>query len=231
MTKALVILFDIDGTLVRCGGAGGQALCDALSVEFSVSEVRSVALHGRTDLGIVNELLEQHGLQSSLDNRQRLFNRYFELLPKLLHQKQALNQARVLPGVIPLLESICCMDSVVCGLMTGNTPTSAKIKLQHFSLWEYFELGVFGDSEAHRPRLAVPAMQIVEEYCGYPISGQSILVVGDTPLDAELAQAMQARCLCVTTGGFEETQLLDAGADHVMPDFSDTLSVLNWIMA
>lgn len=230
LTNKIVILFDIDGTLVRCGGAGGQALCAALSAEFSVAEVEPVELHGRTDLGIVNELLERHGLEPNSENRQRLLNHYFELLPDHLQQKQSLNLACVLPGVVSLLDSVCDHGAVLNGILTGNMPASARIKLEHFSLWDYFEMGIFGDLTHHRPSMAEPAMEAIAEHCGSRVCGDSIVIVGDTPLDAELAKAMGARCLCVLTGGFDQRALLEAGADRVVPDLSETQDILSWIL-
>lgn len=230
MSTSVVILFDIDGTLIRCGGAGGQALCTALEEEFSVVDVQPVALHGRTDLGIANELLQRHGLETTEQNRERLFGRYFHLLPYFLQQKQSLNQAVVLPGVQQLLEWADSHSSVVSALMTGNMPASARIKLQHFSLWDYFEFGVFGDLADHRPLLAGPAMTTIQAHLGFPVDRDSIVVVGDTPLDVELARTMGARCLAVTTGGFSESELLDAGADQVLSDLNDISRIQDWLL-
>lgn len=229
MTSRFVVLFDIDGTLVWCGGAGGQALCAALSEEFSIATVRPVAIHGRTDLGIINELLCTNGLAATSENRQRLLDRYFGLLPQYVQQKQSAQEARILPGVLELLQSIQQDACILPGLMTGNMPSSARIKLEHFSLWSFFKLGIYGDLVDHRPLLATPALQAVSEHCGFPVSGDGIIVIGDTPLDIELARAMGARSLGVCTGGFQESELSLAGADHVLTDLSPTQHVLDWI--
>ena len=61
-----VLLFDIDGTLLHTGGAGGAALRDAFCQEFAVPEAGDVCFSGRTDRAIGNSLFRLHGVE---DNR------------------------------------------------------------------------------------------------------------------------------------------------------------------
>ena len=58
-----IILFDIDGTLVRTGGAGKFAMESALVSAFGVAELRDeVPYSGRTDVAITRDLLRVHGI-------------------------------------------------------------------------------------------------------------------------------------------------------------------------
>jgi phosphoglycolate phosphatase-like HAD superfamily hydrolase len=224
-----VLLFDIDGTLIRCGGAGGKSLCAALAEEFGLAEVHPVALHGRTDLGILNELLSNHGIECTEANRNRLCERYFQLLPHQLNQLASNSAAHVLPGVTSLLQQLSQSSSFLMALLTGNMPTSAQIKLEHFELWSYFEFGVFGNLVDHRPLLAEPAKTVIEQHCGSEIAADQLVIIGDTPLDIELARAMGARCLAVCTGGFSLAELEQAGAEIVLEDLSDTPRIVDWL--
>jgi phosphoglycolate phosphatase-like HAD superfamily hydrolase len=223
-----VLLFDIDGTLIRCGGAGGRALEAALQMEFGVPKVQSVALHGRTDFGIMNELLVLHGLAASEQNRKQLMQRYFSLLPDHLRCSQVDKQACRLPGVVELLDRLSELDEMVTGLMTGNLPASAKIKLGHFQLWDYFQVGIYGDQVDHRPMMAVAASQTLATECGISAADHRVVVIGDTPLDIQLAQSMGARCLAVCTGGYTADELIESGADRVVDDLSATEELLDW---
>ena len=55
-----IILFDIDGTLVRTGGAGKFAMEAALTSAFGVTELRDVVKYsGRTDAAIGRDLLSR----------------------------------------------------------------------------------------------------------------------------------------------------------------------------
>lgn len=225
-----VLLFDIDGTLIHCGGAGGRALQQAFCEEFGLRDFLSVKLQGRTDLGILNELLHLHSLEVSEENRQRVCRRYFSLLPQQLARLQQQSMARILPGAAQLLRRLSEQMQCVVGIMTGNMPTSAQIKLEHFQLWSYFQLGIFGDLTDHRPGLAQPALNRLSEFLGQGVSGESIVVIGDTPLDIHLADAMGAKSLAVCTGGFSKEELSKAGADFVVDDLLGEEFLMEWLL-
>ena len=66
------VIFDIDGTLIRCGGAGQQAMAASLSTTFGVpADTGSVCFAGRTDRQIVSELFEWHGIPVTAANWRR----------------------------------------------------------------------------------------------------------------------------------------------------------------
>ena len=59
--KIWTVLFDIDGTLMRTGGAGFKAIGRALSELFGIESLPSVPVHGRTDLAIFHDFFERSG--------------------------------------------------------------------------------------------------------------------------------------------------------------------------
>jgi phosphoglycolate phosphatase-like HAD superfamily hydrolase len=80
-----VLLFDIDGTLVRTGGAGKAAMELALRSAFGVQEVRDeVPYSGRTDRDIGRALLAAHGLPDHPENQWKLTDTYLDHLPAVL---------------------------------------------------------------------------------------------------------------------------------------------------
>ncbi len=87
------LLFDIDGTLIETGGAGSRALAAALSRTFSIENPRRVAMHGRTDAGIIAELFDVHGIEVSSKAREAFLTSYFDHLPQVLAELKG----RVLP--------------------------------------------------------------------------------------------------------------------------------------
>ncbi|MCA9125609.1 MAG: HAD family hydrolase [Planctomycetales bacterium] len=217
-----VLLFDIDGTLIDAAGAGGAALLAALWHEFNVSDPRPVQLHGRTDAGIVRELLLNHGVAATAENIQRIFSAYYKLLPAELVERAG----TVLPGVQALLERLMTKPDCWVGLLTGNMPLSARLKLEHYGLWHYFRAGTYGDQALNRPELRDAALQMAGNMVGQPITGERVVVIGDTPLDIQLANAMQSKCLAVCTGGFDQLALRQAGATWVVPDLANTDEIL-----
>ena len=223
----MVVLFDIDGTLINSQGAGGAALCLALTQVFAISAPCMIPLHGRTDLGVFLELLSRNGIEGSPENFQRLQAAYFENLPGELSRRGGV----VLPGVLAMLARLRRDVGCHVGLLTGNMPISAQMKLEHFGLWESFDFGIFGDTVAHRPDLSGQVTSVVNNHSGHEVPAQCIIVVGDTPLDVQLARALQARCLAVCTGGFTADELLAAGACRAVEDLSETADLVDWIFS
>lgn len=225
---SFAFLFDIDGTLIDSSGAGGSALQSALEQEFRLQGSTSVPLHGRTDVGIMTELLESHAIPATQENLDRLCHSYFRKLPDEL----ASRHPAPLPGVVPLLDQLQWYGCHHLGLLTGNMPFSAQAKLEHYALWSYFDFGVYGNLAAERPGLASPALDAVQSVAqrrsGAPVPRNRIIILGDTPLDVELARIMDVRCLAVCTGGFQREELVAAGAEFVVDDLSDTQAILDW---
>lgn len=220
--QPIVLLFDIDGTLIQSGGAGGGALLDALSQEFGIQDAKSVPVQGRTDLGIMNELLQIHGIEPSAEHRRKLSDRYFELLPAELSSRDG----NLLPGVPELLEQLAAHPDICLAILSGNMPESARLKLEHFGLHNYFEFGIFGDLADRRPALAGPAWDRIREHMGAEVAGERVVIVGDTPLDVHLANEMQVLSLAVCTGGFDSAALADA--TRIDNDLSETNELLRW---
>src|SRR6186713_73822 len=63
LTARTLILFDIDGTLVLTGGAGGRAMSCAFEELFSIRDAfRGIPMAGRTDTWIVSDAAIAHGI-------------------------------------------------------------------------------------------------------------------------------------------------------------------------
>src|SRR5688572_16688665 len=130
-----IILFDIDGTLVRTGGAGKLAMASALVSAFGVTRLRDeVSYSGRTDVAIGFDLLRVHGIETTPANQQKLRDTYLANLPGSLNA----TGGTVCPGIPELLAALAGKPGVLLGLLTGNVRAGARTKLGHFGLWDYF---------------------------------------------------------------------------------------------
>lgn len=219
------VLFDVDGTLIRTGGAGVRAFAMALRSEFGVEDcVQHVAFAGRTDLSLVRELFQLAGIPHTRANIDRFFNRYLEWLPRMLVQ----SNGSVLNGAVKFIQSLRASDSPpVLGLLTGNIRRGAELKLKHFGLWEYFQVGAFGDEYEDRNRIAALALDRVRDLLCTHIPAEQVVVVGDTPHDVACARAIGARSLAVATGGASKAALAGAGPDWLVDDLGQvTLQTL-----
>jgi phosphoglycolate phosphatase-like HAD superfamily hydrolase len=200
-----LILFDIDGTLIRTGGAGEKAFARVFASEFQVPNgTEGISFSGRTDPSIVREFFLRHKIEPSPENFARFFDRYIFWLDQMLTQPPG----RILPGTRDLLTRLRSLaEPPLLGLLTGNVRLGARIKLQHFGLWDYFETGGFGDDHEDRNQIAAVAKGRAEQLLHTSLSGNEILVIGDTPFDIACARAIKARVLAVATGTFTLEQL------------------------
>ena len=220
-----VFLFDIDGTLLDSGHAGQMAMEETLRLEFGIDEVAcDISFAGRTDRGIVTDLLTGHGLRSTEEAFVKFQQRYFSLLPGYLNSRQGC----VLPGVRNLLDSLsgrlltCSRDSV--GLLTGNFEQSGWMKVRHFKLEHHFSFGAFGDRHYHRDDVAREAADCLARQ-GVIGSG-SVWIIGDTPADVQCARAIGANCLAVASGIYSRKELELSKPDALVDNFEDSERIL-----
>jgi phosphoglycolate phosphatase len=217
-----LVLFDIDGTLVLTGGAGVRAMTRACDeIVGSSNALHAVAVAGRTDWIILSDALERMGRDLDAQLFAALRDRYVTHLREEI-QVPGHGVKAVMPGIQALLNDLQARDGVYLGLLTGNFEAGARIKLEYFDLWRYFQCGAFGDDAADRNALVPFAVSRARE-CGVPdLAPHDILVVGDTPHDIACARAVGATPVAVATGMFTTEQLRGSGADIVFRDLSDT---------
>jgi phosphoglycolate phosphatase-like HAD superfamily hydrolase len=213
------LLLDIDGTLLRAGGAGRRAFERALADHAGVpidGAIASLRFDGMTDRGIVREslaLLRRPWEDSTCDAILASYVAH-------LHGELEGPGFRVLPGVEPLLRALSARGAAY-GLCTGNVVEGARAKLRRAGLEGFFDWGPGGmhgfaeDGEA-RPRVVAAAVRRVSAALGRQVSPAEVLIVGDTPRDVEAAHAVGCPALCVATGNFDEAALRAAGADAVV---------------
>jgi phosphoglycolate phosphatase len=208
-----LVLFDIDGTLIRTGGAGVKAFERTFAVEFGIQKAaHGINFAGRTDTSLVRECFNRHGIEPSASNFKKFFEAYVFVLSHLLLDCQGSACA----GVVEFLKQLEQLpDRPLIGLLTGNIRLGAEIKLRHFDLWDYFCCGAFGDDDEDRNRLAQIAQERGRELLGRRLPGSEILVVGDTPRDVECGRAIGANVLAVGTGSYNCHELGQCNPDWV----------------
>lgn len=215
-----LILFDIDGTLLLTGGAGGRALTRALGEVFLVQDgFRGISMPGRTDPHIVTEALTRAGIAADAPRLARFRERYAECLREEIRRDGP--RKGVLPGVRPLLDALQSRRDAFLAVLTGNYTDAATIKLEYFDLQRYFACGAYGEEAEDRNGL-VPVALDRARACG--LNGQRldrVVVVGDTPLDVACAHASGAVAVGVATGGHSTRELAESGADAVFEDLSN----------
>ena len=217
MNQLYVCCFDIDGTLLNSGGAGLAALETALKSEFGITmEPGIVPTAGRTDFAIVSDILSHHEIEETDGAVSRLTAAYLSHLPHMLAQRVG----GALPGIPKLLALLDKRDDVVMGLLTGNFYEGARIKLQHYQLYDYFHFGGYGDRCRERDDVARVALEAARRHCRNTISMERFWVIGDTPADVQCARAIGAKAIGVGTGFVSKSSVLATKPDYFFDDLS-----------
>ena len=216
-----ILLFDIDGTLIRTGGAGGNAFMDAFSTLFDVPDPIHPSFSGRTDRGLAGELFQGHGIEDSQSNWERLRDGYLERLPQTLPERVG----EILPGVQQVLEELTAHPLTRLGLLTGNVEAGARCKLSHFQLEHFFSFGGYGDHHHSRNDVASAALESTREAHGDTDSDR-IWVIGDTPNDIRCARHIGANVVAVATGLHPVKELEAHQPDILLDDLTQLVRKL-----
>lgn len=224
-----IILFDIDGTLVR-GGPAKDSFVDAMVDTYGTSgDHEKVSFAGKTDPQIARELLFSVGTPADVieDGLPKLFERYLGNLEARLPERPV----EVLPGVVELLDALDYHDDVGVGLLTGNIVGGARLKLGSGGLWDRFSFGSYGSDHAERDQLPAIAVDRAQSLWGTGVTAARAIVVGDTPRDVACGKAGGTRTLAVATGHYSLRELGATEPDHLVADFSSTTDVVDLLIA
>ncbi|MCU0622579.1 MAG: haloacid dehalogenase-like hydrolase [Gemmatimonadaceae bacterium] len=224
-----IALFDIDGTLLASGGAGRRAMERALREVFGGVGPEGYAYDGKTDRQIVRELMRGDGHDDAAieAGMARVFARYLEGL----REEAATASIRALAGVPAVLDALEGRDDVVLGLLTGNIVDGAAMKLSAAGLdITRFRVAAYGSDHEHRPELPRIARERAMATLGRDVPRDTLVVIGDTPLDIGCAHAQGARAIAVATGRYRPDELAAHLPAAVLPDLSDVALVVETIL-
>ncbi len=216
----MILLFDIDGTLILSGGAGTRAFNRVFEEFYGIPNVMNgYQPQGKTDTLITYELYTQAFGHPPTDTEvQRILHRYVEFLREEVPKSPGY---RVLPGVREILEDLSQDPRVLLGLATGNIEEGAKAKLSRADLFKYFEFGVYGD---HRDRGEIlrQARDLGRDIArerGIP--EDRVIAIGDTVRDIWAARAASIEIVVVATGPEPPELLASETPDLLIPQLND----------
>lgn len=226
-----VVLFDIDGTLLKSGGAGRRSMERALTEVFGSPGSSEYHYGGKTDRQIVRDLMRREGFTDEAIDAQmgQLLESYVAGLATELESGN--RTMLVLDGVLELLDALDREDRVVVGLLTGNIETGARAKLTAAGIDPArFRVNAFGSDHELRPELPAVAQRRASELLGIDVRGNRLVIIGDTPADIQCGEAIGARAIAVATGGYTVEQLAAYEPYALFETLADTGAVVSSIM-
>lgn len=230
-----VILWDIDGTLVRSRRQGvfkeytGPVLVRVFGTAGRLGEL---GVSGMTDLQIVSEALRDEGFTA-----EQVRGRAAELVPIYLEELERLTGAEqvfyALPGAREALEALEREPRYLNSLLTGNVEPAARLKLRLVGLLDFFRApGAFGEDSHDRRDLPAVARERISRHLGVDLRPEQLVVIGDTPNDIACARHFGARAVAVATGrSYTTAELLAHTPDALLPDLTDTQLLLRTLSA
>lgn len=222
MAAPVLVLWDIDHTLIDTGGLGRDAYASAFRAATGVTISENWRFDGRTELAAAVEALDTHGLSADSAQVQRLLDEIEAVHVRLADEFAV--RSRTLPGVREAIAALAGYSNVYQSVLTGNLRAVAEVKLAAVGLLTELnmEIGAYGSDAIERNALAPFAFARAAELLDVSFSGATTVVVGDTPRDVDAAAAAGAACFGVATGYHSTEQLQAAGAQVVFADLADT---------
>lgn len=228
-TAPRVLLFDIDGTLIRAvrrpeyRGAMREIL---VSVFGTFGRIGEVDFAGKTDLAIYREALECEGVTFDAIREQMPFVEaaMVELMDRMATTGEVY---RLCPGVRELLEALASDHRFVTSLLTGNVERLAEAKLRVAGIGQHFrERGAFGSDAEERDHLPAIAAERINRSLRRELPARRFVIIGDTPRDIRCARHFGARVVAVASGQHTVEQLEPHAPDALLAGLTDTVGVL-----
>jgi phosphoglycolate phosphatase-like HAD superfamily hydrolase len=221
-----LILFDIDGVLIKEGTLLGRwsfAIKKIFDVDADINQIKA---SGKTDINILYELARTSGISESEVERHmnELLYALIEYVKNHIHETKIHTQ----DGVENLLKELKNRGYFL-GLVTGNVEANAKIKLEKIKLYQFFDLGSFGDKFSTRSEIIEDVIKKAESKLRTNIDKNDVFYFGDSPLDVKAGKESGIKTIAVATGSYSKEDLQKTNPDFVFQDLSDFKKILNII--
>lgn len=215
----MILLWDVDGTLVENDPDGVDLYNQALEAVMGVRASNPPSRHGKVDRQIVSEYME---------NATADLSRFSDVVKKLesissVHYRDPLFARKPVGGVREALE-VAARLGVTNALFTGNSRNRAEAKLEGagFSFTDFdWEASFFGSEFDSRPMMAKAAA----------IKLPSAVIIGDTPGDGEAANVANFFFVAVCTGVYGHDDLIPYGPVAIFESFAGREADLSKLIA
>jgi phosphoglycolate phosphatase len=219
-----ILLWDIDGTLLKSGehlfpSTHLQALSQVKEISFQKDD----RLSGATDLEVILHLAD-------VNDTKVLQKEYMDILDELDYiTKQKFSKKKtfdgiVLPGVKQLLNDLRSYDFLQ-GIVTGNTHTRARLKLEASHLIDFFNPDLIFCGGHYESR--VKFIHTVKN----KLVGEDLILIGDSDRDITAAKKNGLEIIGVATGNFLVKELKQMNPELVISNLkSNKVELINFLL-
>lgn len=218
MSKPVVVLFDVDETLVHTGGSGARSWKAAFEKLHDIpADIGEHSSAGETDPQVAKATFRAViGHEPSDVELDQLYVQYLLYLADDILVSEGY---RMLPGADQCLVALG-EAGVLLGLVSGAMEGAARTKLIPANLNRFFIFGAYGSDSPDRAELTGIAIEKAARLHAHLTPAQ-VFVVGDTPHDVDATRDAGAVSVGVASGRYSVDELAEAGADHVIGSLTE----------
>ncbi len=211
-----IILFDIDGTLLTVDRNFNRPLLRIIIDDLNINypDMESDPFSGRTDFDIITSFLVNHNFDEKL--YETFKEVYLNRLSTEITEHDVLRHNYVDEAI-----EYFSKPNFITGLLTGNYPDAAIVKLKVADIHYEFAFGAFG--EFHKDRNVLPqlALTSIKEMLKVEPDPSRFVIIGDTPRDIICAKSAGMKSVSVTTGKFSAEQLSEHNPDLIIDSLAN----------
>ncbi|MDJ0973321.1 MAG: HAD hydrolase-like protein [Planctomycetota bacterium] len=215
-----LLVFDIDGTLTESMGVDTELFVRAAEEVLGVDTIDTdwSSYTHRTDTGVTRELVQRKLARAPTpDDVDAVRARFITLLRGELFEHP--HRCRPIPGALEMLAAVDARADVACAVATGGWRESALLKVDAAGL-PIRHLPFATSDDAHE-RTTIMRTAVERARGQYDVARAArTIYVGDAVWDVEASHAMGIDFVGIS-GGERDEHLRTAGAQHVIPDFTD----------
>jgi phosphoglycolate phosphatase len=222
----LLILWDIDHTLIETRGVGFAIYQRAFPAATGQPLAELANVSGRTELDIMRETLRINEVEPTDEAVERLAAALVQGYEDA--RTELGGQGRALPGAHDALVTLAADESIYQTVLTGNLREVARIKLEVFGLDSLLDLeaGAYGNDHQERAELVAIAQERASIRAGVKFGSNATVLIGDTPNDVAAGLSAGVRVIGVATGKTSIEDLWAAGATWTVNEISTVRKLL-----
>jgi phosphoglycolate phosphatase len=214
-----LLIWDIDGTLLHCGGSGKNALEKTFEERYNISKAfDSVQMAGKMDKNILEEALKKNNLSN--EDIHDIISHYGMNLKNELEKNK---NFKLLQNIKINLHKLSKDNRIYSVIATGNSEEGGILKLKKAGLDEYFTLGSFGNHFSNRGILVKNAINIARFSYDVDFNKENIYMIGDTPDDILAGKENGIQTISVATGGYSKEKLAINKPDYLFDTLPENL--------
>jgi len=214
-----LLIWDIDGTLLHCGGSGKNALEKTFEERYSISKAfDAVQMAGKMDKNILEEALEKNNLSD--EDIHDIISHYGINLKKELENNR---EFKLLQNIKINLHKLSKDNRIYNVIATGNSEVGGILKLKKAGLDEYFSLGSYGNHFSKRGLLVKNAINVARFSYDIDFKKENIYMIGDTPDDILAGKENGIKTIGVATGGYSKEKLAINKPDYLFDILPENL--------